>query len=363
MNENMSMYKPDWKETSQRMTAWWEGKKVDRVLAGVTAPLSEPANLRRSKYLPNVPEKYCDFNTVFNNLDYSLERTFWGGESFPTHSVYFGPMFCTTYLGCEPIFAENTVWYEPCFDSVDELMKIQFDQNNRWWQLNCEMMRRSLLRSEGKYLVTPINCIEAAIDTMAQLLGSEKLLLAMLENPDELKMIRDKISCWGKETLKVLYDMAGNLSIDYMGVWGPGRIITEQCDFSVMISSDMFREFVVEGLESTYSMVDHGIYHLDGEEQFRHLDHLLAIEKLKIIQWQPGQKMGNPHFGDALNWIDLFRKIQDAGKSPYIYCSPEHVRELLNKIDRSQVFLRIYCPDQESAARTLRELEQIGTES
>jgi 5-methyltetrahydrofolate--homocysteine methyltransferase len=356
----MSTYKKDWKEAQQRMTDWWEGRKVDRVVASVTAPLPASAKPRSAEVKLKVPDKYCDFDTVFNNVDYHLERTFFGAEAFPLHSVYFGPMFCATYLGCEPQFADNTVWYEPCCGSVDELLKVRFDPNNRWWKLNLEMMRRSLRRSEGRYFVTTINCIMAVVDTVAQLLGTEKLLIAMLEEPEKLKSACDRISAWGRETSKELCDMAGDLGIDYMGVWSPRPAMTEQCDFCVMISPKMFKEFVVDGLESTFSMVDYGIYHLDGAEEFKHLDDLLAIKKLRLIQWQPGSKMANPHWGDALNWIDLFKRIQAAGKAPLIYCAPEQVKPLLNQIDRSLVYLGIGCPDEKSAVEMIRELERIG---
>jgi hypothetical protein len=62
-----------------------------------------------------------------------------------------------------------------------------------------------------------------------------------------------------------------------MGIWSPKRVMTTQCDLCVMISPKHFSEFVGEDLESTYAYVDHGIYHLDGEEEIKHLDTLLSI--------------------------------------------------------------------------------------
>ncbi len=185
----------------------------------------------------------------------------------------------------------------------------------------------------------------------------------MLEEPTKLKAVRDRIAVYGKETFDELYDITNGGRegvIDWMGVWSHRKVCATQCDLSVMISPEMFREFVKEDLESSYSFVDYGIYHLDGEEQIMHLDTLLSIEKLKLIQWVPSTQVGNPTYGDPLNWIDLFKRIQDAGKSVLIYCPPERVRELLTKIARDKVFLDITCPDEKSARQTLLELERIG---
>lgn len=94
MNSNMRKYKPDYEEACQRMTDWWNGKKVDRPLAYITAPKKN--RTYKTKYINKAPDKYIDFNTVFNNVEHSFENTFYGGEAFPTHWIYFGPMFMQT---------------------------------------------------------------------------------------------------------------------------------------------------------------------------------------------------------------------------------------------------------------------------
>jgi len=360
MNQNMSMYKPDWQEARQRMINWWEGKKNDRVVASVTSLVSGGRSPR--KYISDAPAKYLDFETVFNNLDYMLETSFWGAEAFPRHNVYFGPMFHQTFLGSEPAFSPTTTWYEPCYESLDELVNLDFDRNNKWWKLVKEMVNRSVQRADGRYL-TNIWGIAAIIDTIAGLIGNEKSFLAMMEEPEKLKAVRNRIAAWGKETYDELYAVNKDYhdtTIDSMGVYCHKKVCTTQCDLSVMISPDMFRDYVLEDIESSYAFVDYGIYHLDGEEQIRHLDILLSIEKLKLIQWQPTTRANMPSYKDPLNWIGLFKRIQDAGKSVLIYCPPEQVRELLQKIARDKVFLSVGCSDEKSAQQLIRELERIG---
>lgn len=362
MHPNMSKYKPDWQEARDRMTAWWTGKKTDRVPAHVRASV-KPAKPSVAAICDDVPAKYIDPDTVLRNMEYQLEHTFWGGEMFPTHFVYFGPMFCLAYLGCEPNFAPNTTWYEPCLQDWDELPNIRFDPNNRWWQLNKEMMRLSAERAKGRWLVTRSAVILALMDMICGLLGNEKTLMAMADQPEAIKAARDRMMPWARQTYDESYDIGRCYqegSIDWMQIWAPGRVITTQCDMSVMISPEMFRDFVVSELTDIYNHVDYGIYHLDGPEQIRHLDELLKIEKLHLIQWVPGTRMNNPGHGDPMNWLDLFRRIQDAGKKVLVSCPPERVRSLLNKIARDRVFLSIGCQDEQTARNVLRELEEIG---
>ncbi|MAG13144.1 MAG: trimethylamine corrinoid protein 2, partial [Spirochaetales bacterium] len=54
-------------------------------------------------------------------------------------------------------------------------------------------------------------------------------------------------------------------------------------------------------------------YHLDGPGALRHLDALLDIKELDAVQWVPGA--GNEGFS---RWIDVYKKIQAAGKSMQI---------------------------------------------
>jgi 5-methyltetrahydrofolate--homocysteine methyltransferase len=361
----MSIYKADIKEAQQRLADWWGGKKVDRVVADVAASFV-PAHPRVPAYIPDVPGKYIDPRIVFSNLEYRLERSFLGGESFPFDAVYLGPMFHLAYLGCEPVFTENTTWYEPCFASMDDLLAcLRFDPQNRWWLLVKDLLRQSVERSGGRYLTSIGPVAVAMMDTLAGLVGTENLMVALVEEPQKVLLARDRLAAWARqiyeESAAIIAAPGGQRgTIDGMHVWSPKRVLTSQCDLCVMISPQLFRDFVVADLESTYAYVDHAIYHLDGEEELRHLDSLLAIDKIRLIQWIPSSRMCQPEYKNPLNWIPLFRRIQAAGKSVLIYCPSADVRALLQQIDRAKVFLVVGCADVKAAEQSLIELDRIG---
>jgi hypothetical protein len=246
---------------------------------------------------------------------------------------------------------------------VQELEALTFDSNNRWWQAAKRMTAMSLEHSRGRYLTEWNGEIMAVMDVIAGVLGIEPTLEAMVEQPEAILAVRDRMMAWSRQTYDegfALFKGRQDGDIDWMSLWTPGRVASSQCDMSAMISPAMFREFVVPELTDSYNHLDYGIYHLDGPDALRHVEALLEIPKLDLIQWVAGTRMGEPDWGNPLNWIDLYRRIQAAGKKVIVYCGPDQVRPILDKLDRRLVYLTMYCPDERAAARVLLELDRIG---
>jgi hypothetical protein len=76
-----------------------------------------------------------------------------------------------------------------------------------------------------------------------------------------------------------------------------------------MISPEMFERAVLPSLVAEMRSLDRSIFHLDGPDALRHLDRLLEVPGLHAVQWVYGA--GN---GPATRWIDVYRRIQAAGK-------------------------------------------------
>jgi succinate dehydrogenase flavin-adding protein (antitoxin of CptAB toxin-antitoxin module) len=125
--------------------------------------------------------------------------------------------------------------------------------------------------------------------------------------------------------------------------WSSGRFLCiGQNDFTCMISPAMFDEFCLEDTLETTDYVDRSIYHLDGPDAVRHLPRILEIESLDCVQWIHGA--GQP---SASHWLELLKRIQDAGKSVQVYYGPSHGDEadisaeleiLCRELDRDRVF-------------------------
>lgn len=348
-------FKPDWTEARERLCRWWADEATDRVVALVTAPRR---GVTRRPVLDKVPDKYTDMATVMQNVDTALESTFFGGEAIPCHWVYLGPVPLSGFMGCEMHFRPDTVWHSQRFDSWDSVDQLAFDPSNPWYRLLCDLVRESVKRARGTYLVSGqgFGCVS---DVIADLWGSEPTLMAMLDQPEAVTAAARKLV----GISKLLYDQVDALcapyqegSFDWLRLWAPGRIWTLQSDLCCMISPQAFRDFVLEELREEAEHVDHAFYHLDGPGAIKHLDAILGIEAIDGIQWVPGSGASR----DPMDWIDLFRRVQAAGKKLLIYCPPERVTPLLASISKKGVCLSVSCSDQSSAEEVLSTLDRIG---
>lgn len=351
----MNELKPDWPEARERLRDWWAGKRVDRAIALVEAPRR---GVKWPALIEKPPEMYTDPDTVFHNLDARLAGTFYGGEAFPRHWVYLGPVPLSIFMGCEPHFEPRTVWHSPRYDTWDAGDDIRFDPSNRWYRMLCDLTRASAQRAKGRYLVSGqgFGCVS---DVIADLWGSDHALAAMAERPETIKAITRKLTDISLRLFDEVDAIAAphqDGSFDWINLWAPGRMWTLQSDLCCMISPAMFDDYILEELRQEAEHADFAFYHLDGPGAIRHLDALLGIEALAGIQWVPGAGASQ----DPLDWIDLFRRVQAAGKKLQIYCQPHRVADLLNRISRQGVCLCVSCPDQDSAEDVLRALDRIG---
>jgi hypothetical protein len=73
----------------------------------------------------------------------------------------------------------------------------------------------------------------------------------------------------------------------------------------------MFGEFMVPVLTEMSERVSYCMYHWDGPGAIQHLDHLLSIPRLGLIQWTPGSGVEPVHHR---RWWPLFHRIVEAGK-------------------------------------------------
>ena len=89
----------------------------------------------------------------------------------------------------------------------------------------------------------------------------------------------------------------------------------------------MFERFVMPDLAACCDHLEYGFYHLDGKGQIPHLDMLLSLQRLRGIQWIPGG--GAP---PADQWLDLLKRIRDAGKLCEVFVTPAGARAIVREL-------------------------------
>jgi hypothetical protein len=324
------LYREDLDEVRKRLTVWWNGGDIGRPAMLV--------NIRRPKPLPTVPAmpKPAGWITDYSisNLEYRVNMAARGGadrlclgDNVPYASPDLAPNCLALYLGCKAKESPGTVWCEP-FITEPKTPDFKFDPDNIYWKFTLRLANEMKRVGKDKFLLHFPDLIEG-LDTLAGMRGTEELLYDLIERPE-----------WGHACLRSItdlyfhyYDILYNLMRDEVGgscfwMWAPGRMAKFQCDFSAMISPDMFGEFMVPVLKEMCERVSYCMYHWDGPGAIPHHDHLLSIPGLKMIQWMPGAGT-DPE--PSPRWWPLYHKTFDAGKKIFMWCGDEEALRKMKK--------------------------------
>ena len=165
---------------------------------------------------------------------------------------------------------------------------------------------------------------------LASLLTTERLLFDLSDHPQEVARLAKRLTrLWLDyyDELYALIEPAGRGTTPWAAIWSPGRCYMLQSDFAYMISPPMFERFVLPDLAACCDALDHAFYHLDGAGQIGHLDMLLSLERLRGIQWIPGDGQPPPE-----GWLPLLKRIRDGGKLCQLYVSPEGARTIVREL-------------------------------
>lgn len=323
-------YKENWSETKQRFNAWWNGEKTDRPMLRIIARRKKPLEALETVQPAINPKDRClDVESIVKEFRNYCRTHIFMAEAFPNADVNLGPGSMATYLGSEPNFTWETVWYTECIHDWDQWGGISFNPDNYWWRLHQELISKARLLSKDDFLVSIPDIVEN-IDILAAMRGSEKLCYDLMDEPDLVKSCIDRIDGLYFKYYDALYNIVKlqDLSSCYtaFGIWGPGKTAKVQCDFSALISPSQFREFILPSLQMQCRQLDNSLYHLDGPEAIRHVDALMEIDELDALQWSPGD--GKPD-GSGKEWYPLYERVRNAGKSLWIKLEDAPVEDLI----------------------------------
>ncbi len=298
----------DWQRIARDWTAWWAGE-LDRpmVVVEVVDPGLDADESQLTRWGLDTP-----IDDVIDNGQRILEATTWLGDAYPKWWVNFGPGVLAAFLGSQVTWTPNTTWFWP-LPGVQTLSDLHpaFDPANPWWLRVREMTRRAVERW-GSQVLLGITDLGGNLDVLASLRGSEKLLLDLTDDPDNVARLAAEITpLWLRayDELEAITSSVARGNACWGPVWSPGRGYMLQSDFSYMISPRMFRRFVRPDLVACCDALDYAFYHQDGKGEIAHSDDLLSIPRLRGIQWQPGD--GQPR-ADA--WLPHLKRIRDGGK-------------------------------------------------
>ncbi|MBI5722796.1 MAG: hypothetical protein HZA50_02475 [Planctomycetes bacterium] len=307
-------WKANWQETQKNLIDWWNRKGL---VVGHWEIKGQAVreNTQDPGAMGDMLQRWTSPKWRPRKAHYQLATHLFPLDCLPISEMNFGPGSLATFIGSEPHFDENTVWYEPCITNPEAHGTLTFDPQNKWWLKTQAILEEAVGLAGDRYLVGCPDLIEN-IDILASLRGAEQMLMDMLERPEWVERKVREINEAFFEAYQRIYEIIrnpdGGSAWAAFKIWGPGKTGKVQCDASAMFSAEMFGRFVRPALEEQCDWLDYSMFHLDGHQCICHLDELLSIESLDAIEWTPDPQVptgGSPH------WYDMYRRILKAGKS------------------------------------------------
>ncbi len=331
-----------WEATKKRFKALWQRELTDRCCVRVTA--WKNAKPYQSEAFPESSEDQKAYwldgeNTLHRELK-QMEHTYFAGDAFPHIFSNFGAAGHAAFFKGVHVDFKESLWMEP-EESMDAGIPfdVEVDRESLLYKKTIEVIQFLVDQSKGRYFVSMPD-ISGNLDALAHIRSTDNLLMDMALQPDVVHSALSEImKIWKEVVLKVdkitRQNNDGGTTIGWLDTWAPGLHAQMQCDLSVMISPEMFETFAMPELEEQSAFLDFPLYHFDGQEQTRHLEHLLSIKKLKMIQWTNVAGQASP-----VHYIPVLQQIQKAGKGLLIRISDiKEIEPLMQNLSSKGLYL------------------------
>ena len=349
-------YKLDWDKTKEKFRNYWNHKNTGRPLMCVIARRPEVEqfsdgtpveggyldqicqgkyyNMPKELKWKDMEDKYQNAQRIVDRYRYFCETHAFLGESFPNLNIDFGPGSLAAYLGSDIGFKEDTVWFKKCLDSWDGVPKLQFDPENKWFKKHLQLAK-DCRELAGKDFYVDMPDLMENIDVLASLRGAQDVLMDLLDEPEmvgeRIKEVTDCYYDYYNRFYDVIKDEEGGNAYTVFQIWGPGRTVKLQCDFSAMMAPDDFRTYIQPSLKAQSEKADHVLYHLDGPAAIKHMDALMEIDGIDALQWTSGD--AGPD-GTLPDWDVIYDKAIASGKSIWVKVYSGEFEDWIRNVDR-----------------------------
>jgi 5-methyltetrahydrofolate--homocysteine methyltransferase len=349
-------------ESKARYKRFWNREETDRCVLYIVAP-KEVTNSKFTYMQPkNLYDRWTNKELIHNNMLYGSEHAQFVGDGFESLFVNLGPGCLAACISDTFELAEDTVWFDTKQYILDwnNYKGLKLNKESDMYKIVKNIIEYSLSHSERRYY-TSVTDIGGNFDVLASLRGTENLLYDMYDNPEVIKKASEDIDklwidFYSANIENMIKYQDGYTS--WMPIWNDKKWFPLQCDYSAMISPEMFGEFILPSLQRQTKYLENSVYHLDGPGEIPHLDQLLSIKELNAIQWTPGS--GNSDVGDS-KWFPLYRKIQDSGKGLILLgARSSDIKNILSNISSKGLYISSWCGSIKEAEDIVRTAEELA---
>ena len=316
--------RPDFDRTLERFEAWYRCQVADRPPVTVLHLWRPGAHLDAPTPPADPRQRALDAEYRVAAFEAMLPCRLYVGDSFPAFSGDIASDQDAAPFGGRLEFNETSNWAVPCLENVRDVLDLTLNLDDPCWAAVRQATELSLERSQGRWL-TGLPFVAATGDTLVALRGPERLCLDLCDDPEGVRLACEHLSSFFPRLFDDVYApiAARGLPIPLEGAVCPGRANRIGCDFLALISVAMAEKALYPSIERQIESLDRSYFHLDSFGALKHLDWVLAQPKLAGVQWVYGANRG-----PAAKWIDVYQRIQAAGKS--IELLPESVQDTLD---------------------------------
>ena len=328
----------DWEMRLARQDAFWECEIIDRPVVHFSVPGDNKDYLKpKEKQFDSLKDRWLDAEYIAEHALYNVMHRKWMGDALPSAWPNLGPEVFSAFFGMEMEYGERTAWGVPNLKDWSDVGDIKFSEDNFYWKKCLEMTNALLEVGKGKFY-TGYTDIHPGGDCVAGFRDPMDLNFDMIDSPEKVK---DLVTSTNKDFIKIMGLLRNLLQVEHkqaattwMGIVSSQVYHILGNDFSSMISTDMFRDLFLEGLNEEASAVDKTIFHVDGPGVLNHFDAILDIKNLQAIQWVYGA--GN---GTTTDWLDLYKKSQAAKKAIWLHVHFSEIDTLIENLRPEGVFM------------------------
>jgi hypothetical protein len=326
-----------WEMIRRNWSAWWAGE-LERSL--LVLECIEPEDDSTPHYASTFLGNYAldmAAHELLALLIPRLEATYYLGDAFPRFWPNFGPGIVAAFAGAGLQAVQDTTWFSPAGVGLVSDLHVELQADDPWWQ-RVVTITQAAVACCGQQLSIGLTDLGGNLDILAHLRGTQQLLFDLIDYPEQVDRLVGEIHQLWMKCFNGLYAITrhGQGITCWGPCWSPTQGYMLQSDFSYMISPHMFERFVLPELSACCEKLAYPFYHLDGKGQLPHLDMLLSLDRLRGIQWVPGD--GQP---PAEHWLHLIQRIRRKGKLCQVYVSAQGALKILREIGGKGLLLAI----------------------
>lgn len=347
--------KPDYDSCVARIQAWFYGEILDRVPIRFHRHNAEYDSVIANSGHASLRDRWMDAEFQAKSFLDSIRGKRFNAETFPVYMPNLGPNFYAAVHGAEMEFGETTSWCEPIVENEDDLAKIQFSRDNKYYKSMYELTYAALDVCDGQFLVGYTD-LHPGMDCAAAWRGTESLCMDMVLNQS---MVEKLMALSTKHFLDVYDEFYtilkdhGQPSVTWMNIPVPdGRMHIPSNDFSFMISPDMFKQFALPTLREEVRTMTHNVFHVDGKGVANHIDDILSVDGVNTIQWVQG--MGDDY--PVMQHLPFIKYVQSKGASIIVDLDLSDLEKFMGEVSPKGIFLWIATEDEDQEHEIIKKL-------